>query len=218
MARYPSPTQGAPAGHPHPHPLGPAGKDGTRASVLGPGGCPHWALEPSGGRTSPNCPSRHGGTQGPPPHGPSGSPVATLRARVRGAAGIQTGATTRPAGRATHAYCRRREPGAGAAPLPTVRPPTRGRWSPREPQRRLGRARGEEGSALRPLEGRDGDGGVGGDEEWRTLCKVLFVSLTAGVGGGVRAGLPPGPLGRVMRTRCRRWSRATSQVSSAGTH
>lgn len=159
---------------------------------------------------------------GTPPHGPSGSPVATLWARARGAAGIQTGATTRPAGRATHVYCRRREPGAGAAPLPTVRPPTRGRWSPREPQRRLGRARGEEGSALRPLEGRDGDGdgdgGVEGDEEWRTLCKVLFVSLTAGVGGGVRAGLPPGPLGRVMRTRCRRWSRATSQVSSAGTH
>lgn len=38
MARYPSPTQGAPACHPHPHPLGSAGKDGTRASVLGLGG------------------------------------------------------------------------------------------------------------------------------------------------------------------------------------
>lgn len=58
---------------PPPPPPGLCREGWDQGLCAGAGGCPHWALVPSGGRMSPNCPSRHGGTQGPPPR-PLGLP------------------------------------------------------------------------------------------------------------------------------------------------
>lgn len=59
---------------PPPPPPGLCREGWDQGLCAGAGGCPHWALVPSGGRTSPNCPSRHGGTQGPPPTAPRAPP------------------------------------------------------------------------------------------------------------------------------------------------